>query len=86
MLCPGSVDASLLGLSMKLLGFNAGADFEMAGNNLVGSGYQKGRVQYDPADAPPPELAISPAPTTKPGFTPESGQATGAKNVRSGGK
>ena len=58
MLCEDSVDASLLGVSMKMLGFNAGVDLGLAGNNLFGSGYQSGRIQYDPSDEPPPELAL----------------------------
>ena len=70
MLCPGSVEASLLGVSMKLLGFNAGIDVGMAGNNLFGAGYQSGRIQYDPTDEPPPELV---QPTQPVGRSPELG-------------
>ena len=65
-LCPNSVEASLLGVSMKLLGFNAGVDFGMAGNNLFGSGYQEGRIQYDPTDEPPPELVLPTQPAKLP--------------------
>ena len=77
MLCEDSVDASLLGVSMKMLGFNAGVDLGLAGNNLFGSGYQSGRIQYDPSDEPPPELAPPTAPVKlSPTVTPSGSSAT----------
>jgi hypothetical protein len=52
-LCPGSVDAAILGIAAKVMVFDGGeADFAAAGSNLVGLGVEDAVIRYD--DMPPP--------------------------------
>ncbi|HNQ24337.1 MAG TPA: hypothetical protein PKK06_14720 [Phycisphaerae bacterium] len=56
--CPLSINVPLLGVAAKMLDFDAGADFAMAGMNLVGMGYQNGCIKADVLGGPPPELPV----------------------------
>jgi hypothetical protein len=48
-----SVGTPLLGVAMKLLTFNSGANFAMAGSNLVGMGDQAAVIRADTSSIPP---------------------------------
>ena len=63
---PDSVALPLLGLAAKILDFNNGADFGMAGVNLIGMGFEEGCILYDVLEEPPPELALPETPVTVP--------------------
>jgi hypothetical protein len=56
--------APLLGVAAKMLEFTRGTDFAMAGMNLVGMGYEIGKIQYDTL-GPPPEKPEKPVLTNQ---------------------
>jgi len=70
--------ASLLGVAAKQLSFSRGAEYALAGTNLVGMGLQSGMIQADIQGTPPPELNSKPG---KVGRTPSNGTGSATPSL-----
>jgi hypothetical protein len=75
-LCPGSIDAALVGIAVKKLAFDFDIDFDDAATNLVGMGEQAAVIRYDvlvpPPEAPEDESAAPLEIRKKPGSLSQS--------------